>query len=169
MPDAIEISPANPLDIPALCELLGILFAQEAEFQPDSAAQQHALSQIIANREIGCVFVARHREKTAGMVSLLYSVSTALGGRVATLEDMVVHPDFRNAGMGTRLLNHAKQFACQTGCKRITLLTDQTNLAAQRFYQRHGFSSSAMLPMRLLLEPGMPPTPANNGQSPTLP
>lgn len=151
MPDSIVILPATLGDIPALCELLGILFAQEAEFQPDPAAQQRALAQVIADSSIGSIFLARRHEKTAGMVSLLYSVSTALGGRAATLEDMVVHPEFRHAGIGSRLLNHAQRFADQNGCKRITLLTDRSNTAAQRFYRRHGFTDSDMLAMRLLL------------------
>ncbi|MCK9605606.1 MAG: GNAT family N-acetyltransferase [Methylomonas sp.] len=151
MRDSIEISPANEHDISALCELLGILFSQEHEFQANPSIQQRALTEIIADQTIGTIFVARYREKAVGMLSLLYSVSTALGGRVAILEDMVVHPDFRNTGLGARLLGHAKDVAYTTGCRRITLLTDQTNLAAQRFYLRQGFNLSGMLPMRLLL------------------
>ena len=34
---------------------------------------------------------------------------------------------------------------------RITLLTDRLNAEAQRFYKRHGFFESAMLPMRFVL------------------
>jgi ribosomal protein S18 acetylase RimI-like enzyme len=34
---------------------------------------------------------------------------------------------------------------------RLTLLTDADNAPAQRFYQRHGFAPSAMIPLRLLL------------------
>ena len=154
MPDAIEISPANKQDIPALCQLLGLLFSQEIEFQPNPSAQRQALGEIIADQTIGSLFVARHQGNAIGMVSLLYSISTALGGRVATLEDMVVHPEFRGAGVGARLLAHAKDHAFKTGCRRITLLTDQTNPAAQRFYQRQGFNLSNMVPMRLLFEPG---------------
>lgn len=153
MLDAIEITQANTGDIPALCELLAILFSQEAEFRPNPSHQQRALCSIIADPTIGTVFVARSREKTVGMVSLLYSLSTALGGRVAILEDMVVHPEFRSAGIGTCLIAHAKNHAFKTGCRRITLLTDQTNPAAQRFYRRQGFVLSDMVPMRLLLEP----------------
>lgn len=149
--DTVEISQATKRDIPTLCELLHVLFDQEAEFHPDSNAQHRALSEIIADQSIGTIFVARHQAKTIGMVSLLYSISTALGGRVATLEDMVVHPDFRNAGIGARLLGHAKGFAYSVGCRRITLLTDRNNLTAQQFYQRQGFQLSDMVPMRLLL------------------
>ena len=85
------------------------------------------------------------------MVSLLYTVSTALGERVALLEDMVVAEQERDKGIGSRLLGEAVAFAKLVGCKRITLLTDGANRAAQRFYQGHGFDVSTMLPMRIHL------------------
>ena len=86
-----------------------------------------------------------------GMVSLLFMSSTALGGRAAVLEDMVVRPNARGRGAGSRLLHAAVEFAQLAGCRRITLLTDADNVAAQQFYSRHGFKRSAMIPMRLVL------------------
>ncbi|NOY14103.1 MAG: GNAT family N-acetyltransferase [Deltaproteobacteria bacterium] len=132
---------AEPGDIPALCCLLNQLFEQEAEFSPDPAAQQRGLTRIIADREIGAILVARNRQQVIGMVNLLYTVSTALGERVALLEDMVVHSDQRDTGVGSQLLEAALHFAAQNGCRRITLLTDANNDKAQRFYQRHGASA----------------------------
>ncbi|HYQ38837.1 MAG TPA: GNAT family N-acetyltransferase, partial [Pseudomonas sp.] len=41
--------------------------------------------------------------------------------------------------------------AREVGCQRITLLTDADNAAAQRFYARHGFGPSPMIPLRRLL------------------
>jgi len=146
----MEISLANAADIPALCQLLGELFSQEAEFQPDYAAQHRGLASIIADPNIGHILVARHECQIVGMVNLLYAVSTALGERVAWLEDMVVSSEVRGLGLGSRLLEHAVAFALQNGCRRLSLLTDADNLQAQRFYQRQGFSASQMLPMRLI-------------------
>ncbi|MGQ0672875.1 MAG: GNAT family N-acetyltransferase, partial [Hyphomicrobium sp.] len=40
------------------------------------------------------------------------------------------------------------------GCRRITLLTDGDNAAAHRFYERAGFTRSAMVPYRLGLGDG---------------
>ncbi len=153
MEASLQITPANTTDIPALCELLGVLFSQEAEFSANPAAQSKGLSAIIDGSNIGHVFVARQGSDIVGMVSLLYTVSTALGGRVALLEDMVVSPTARNAGVGSALLSHAIKFAHSQGCKRITLMTDRNNEAAQRFYKRHGFAASTMMPMRLLFDP----------------
>jgi GNAT superfamily N-acetyltransferase len=147
----MQITPAHTSDIPALCALLDILFSQEADFKPNHEAQNRGLARIISSPEIGLIIVARQDSQVVGMANLLYTVSTALGDRVALLEDMVVSPGVRGAGVGSQLLEHAIQFARLNGCKRITLLTDRTNESAQRFYQRHGFGFSAMIPLRLSL------------------
>lgn len=147
----ISIQPATAADIPALCELLATLFNQEAEFHPDAAAQARGLAAIVGSAETGLILVARADKRIAGMVNLLFTVSTALGGRVALLEDMVVAPAHRGAGLGEKLLREAIAQARARGCRRITLLTDADNAAAQRFYARQGFTVSPMLPMRLML------------------
>jgi GNAT superfamily N-acetyltransferase len=151
MMNPIQVSPATPADVPALCNLLGILFAQEVEFEPHREAQERGLTAIIEHPEIGHVLVARRDSDVLGMVCLLYTMSTALGARVALLEDLVVQPENRGGGIGSLLLQFAIEFARQRGCERITLLTDGVNDAAQRFYQRHGFSRSSMVPLRLSL------------------
>lgn len=148
----MQISPATSQDIPALCELLDILFSQETEFSPNHDAQSRGLAHIIGNPEIGHVLVARHDNDVIGMVSLLYTISTTLGARVALLEDMVTAPSSRGSGIGSQLLENAIEFARLNGCMRITLLTDQINESAQRFYQRHGFVLSPMTPLRLPLD-----------------
>lgn len=147
MPIQIAVSD----DIPELVELLCCLFEQEAEFRPNPEAHARGLAKIIDDPLMGSILLAREEGQAIGMVNLLYSVSTALGARVALLEDMVVHPAFRNAGIGSKLLQSAIDHARAVGCQRITLLTDADNFPAQSFYERHGFSLSSMRPMRLSL------------------
>ncbi|MDD5214727.1 MAG: GNAT family N-acetyltransferase [Methylococcales bacterium] len=147
----MEITLATTSDIPALCELLSLLFSQEADFQPDDEAQRRGLTQILTNPDVGLILVARQKNQIVGMVNLLFTVSTALGQRVALLEDLVVLPTQRGKGVGSKLLQHAIETATLHDCHRITLLTDLANESAQRFYRKHGFSFSAMIPMRVLL------------------
>lgn len=147
----MRIDQATAADIPALSDLLTVLFSQEAEFTPDAPAQCRGLAQIIDHPDRGTVLVAREGDHLIGMVNLLFTISTALGEPVALLEDMVVAPAGRSGGVGTQLLSAAIATARARGCKRITLLTDRANEAAQRFYARQGFVASGMLPMRLML------------------
>jgi GNAT superfamily N-acetyltransferase len=148
----MQISSAELTDIPALCALLDALFTQESEFTPDSVAQRRGLAAVIENPEIGEILVARKSGDIIGMINVLYTVSTALGGWVAVFEDMIIAAGARGAGTGSELLSHAIDRARQQGCKRISLLADSENEPAHRFYHRHGFSRSSMLTFRLLLD-----------------
>ena len=148
----MEINQADLTDIPQLCILLDVLFSQEAEFKPNHELQARGLSKILNNEEIGVILVARDSDKVIGMVSILYTVSTALGERVGILEDFVVLPECRGKGVGSELISFALNFSKKKGCKRITLLTDDDNEDAHRFYLRFGFSRSPMVPFRLSLD-----------------
>lgn len=138
-------------DIPALCDLLTELFSQETEFTPEPVLQARALANIISNPELGTILILKQQDKIVAMVNLLYSVSTALGGKVVLLEDMIVSASARGQGLGSQLLTEAIAYAKQQGCLRITLLTDSSNHSAQSFYAKHGFHASSMQPFRLLL------------------
>jgi GNAT superfamily N-acetyltransferase len=84
------------------------------------------------------------------MINLLITISTAEGGFVLLLEDLVIRQEHRGQGYGSRLLKHAIEFARQKHFLRITLLTDKPN-ESRKFYLKHGFSESGMIPMRLYL------------------
>lgn len=146
----VAITKATADDIPQLCELLTLLFTQEADFHPDITKQSDGLREIIAHPEIGAILVLREGSRAVGMINVLYTISTACGGRVAIVEDMIVRPEKRCSGLGSSLLAAAIELAQAEGCLRITLLTDRTNAPAIRFYQRHGFVPSEMIPLRLV-------------------
>ncbi len=144
----VTIRPATPHDIPVLATLLGVLFAQEAEFTPDPAAQQRGLQLILADTNAGFVLVAEQSGTLVGTVTVLFTISTALGQRVGIVEDMIVLPAMRGSGIGAQLLDAAIAEAKRHGCGRLTLLTDGDNAAAHHFYRKHGFAQSPMVPFR---------------------
>jgi len=146
----MEVLEAGIEDIPQLCDLLDYVFEQEVEFKPDRNLQISGLQKILENKDRGAILIIKGKGKAIGMVNLLFTISTALGGIVALLEDMVVIPTERGKGYGSKLLLSAIECANRKGCKRITLLTDNNNVGAQKFYMRHGFTQSSMLPMRYL-------------------
>ncbi len=147
----LALGSATKKDLPRLVELLGVLFAQEADFVPDAGKQQRALEAILADPKVGRLYVAREGGRVVGMASTLYTVSTAEGGKAAWLEDMVVDPACRGRGIGAALLAHAVVGAREAGCMRITLLSDEDNAQAHAVYAAEGFQFSGMRPMRLKL------------------
>jgi GNAT superfamily N-acetyltransferase len=148
MPKRLRIEPATLDDLPELVELLYDLFSMEADFVPDRDRQSRGIKLILEQPNRGRIFVLRNDHAIIGMINLLITISTAEGGFVLLLEDLVVHRDHRGQGYGTKLLEHAFDFAKKKGFSRITLLTDSPNAAAKKFYLSHGFVDSDMIPLR---------------------
>jgi ribosomal protein S18 acetylase RimI-like enzyme len=148
----VEFGPAKASDLPRLVQLLGILFESEAEFSANAEKQRAALQAILADPAKGRVFVAREGREVVAMASLLYTISTAEGGKAALFEDLVTAPEHRKRGIGEALLKHVVAQARAEGVLRITLLTDMQNERAQAMYRRAGFVGSPMKPMRLKLK-----------------
>jgi len=145
-----EIRTANIDDLERLIHLLNLLFSQDIEFEADYEKQKKGLKEILENPDIGEILVLTIDGNIIAMVSLLYSISTALGGRVAILEDMIIDKDFRSKNYGTELINESIKFAREKNVLRITLLTDYDNDRAINFYGNAGFVKSKMIPMRLI-------------------
>ena len=143
---------ASAKDLPQMVELLGHLFEQEAEFTPNAAKQETALKMILADPKIGKLYVAKEGSKVVAMASLLFTVSTAEGGKAALFEDLVVSPEYRKQGIGAKLLEYVIGQARAEGVLRLTLLTDMQNEQAQVLYRKLGFVGSPMKPMRLKLK-----------------
>ncbi len=147
----VAIEPAIAEDLDELSSLLGELFSEESDFRPDKEKQLRGLRLIFEQPNRGRVFVLRRDRTIVGMMNLLFTISTAEGGFVLLLEDLVVHKEHRSHGYGSMLLKYAVEFARQKNFRRITLLTDRPELRSQSFFRKHGFYESPMLPMRLLL------------------
>jgi len=142
---------AKEEDIKSLSKLLNELFSLEKEFVPNEALQIKALETIIKDEKVGYVIVCEIENEIVAMVNLLYSISTALGNRVVILEDMIVSSKCRDKNIGSKLLDFAKEFAKSQGIKRITLLTDNDNFKAHKFYEKNGFKKSSMIVFRTFL------------------
>ncbi|MEO7724124.1 MAG: GNAT family N-acetyltransferase [Chthoniobacterales bacterium] len=147
----VVIEPAISEDLDELSSLLGELFSEESDFRPDKAKQLRGLRLIFEQPNRGRVFVLRRDRTIVGMMNLLFTISTAEGGFVILLEDLVIHKEHRGHGYGSMLLDYAIEFARQKNFRRITLLTDRPELRSQSFFRKHGFYESPMLPMRLLM------------------
>src|SRR5438874_1900048 len=153
MSEHIVIEPATEADLDELSEMLGGLFAQESDFRPDKDKQLRGLRLIFEQPSRGRVFVLRRDGAIVGMINLLFTISTAEGGFVILLEDLVIHKEYQGKGYGSKLLQYAVDFAKQKNFLRITLLTDRPENVAQAFFRKHGFVEYSMIPMRLLITP----------------
>ena len=151
MKENVVIEPATEADLDELSDLLGELFSEESDFRPNKDRQLRGLRLIFEQPNRGRVFVLRKDRAIVGMINLLFTISTAEGGFVILLEDLVIHKEYRAHGYGADLLEYAIKFAKEKNFLRITLLTDRPEIRSQNFFRRHGFVESSMMPMRLFL------------------
>lgn len=150
--DRPRVEPATIENLPALTELVMNLFALSGDFSPDRGVQERGLQLILEQPNRGRIFVIRNQDQIFGMVNLLFTISTARGGFVILMEDVVIHPDHRGQGYGTMLLDYVTEFAKKKQFKRITLLTDRISAESQEFFQKRGFEYSSMIPMRKIID-----------------
>ena len=150
--DPPHVEPATIEDLPALTELVMDLLSGSGDFTPDQVLQERGLRLILEQPNRGRIFVVRNKDRIFGMVNLLFTISTARGGFVILLEDVVIHPDHRGQGYGAMLVNYVVDFAKQKNFKRITLLTDRMSAESQEFFKKMGFEHSHMIPMRRIID-----------------
>ena len=145
----ITIRTAKPSDIAQLVELLKELFTIEADFDFDQEKQACGLN-LLLNSEKDCILVAElpGDNKVLGMCTVQTLISTAEGGTVGLLEDLIIAASFRHQGIGTKLLAEAVNWAECRGLKRLQLLADKNNLSALNFYQKQGWESTQLVCLR---------------------
>jgi GNAT superfamily N-acetyltransferase len=150
--DVPRVEPATIEDLAALAELVMNLFSGSADFRPERDVQERGLRLILEQPNRGRIFVVRTTDRIFGMVNLLFTISTARGGFVILMEDVVIHPDHRGQGYGTMLIDYVVEFARQKQFKRITLLADRLSEESQKFFVKNSFELSTMIPMRRIID-----------------
>lgn len=143
----LSIRRAEPRDVDGLVRLLATLFAIEADFACDADKQRRGLELLIASAK-DCVLVAESGGGVVGMCSVQGVVSTAEGGPVGWVEDVVVAPDHAGRGIGRRLLAAAEAWAVEQGWTRLQLLADRNNAAALGFYGHLGWGRTELVALR---------------------
>jgi ribosomal protein S18 acetylase RimI-like enzyme len=145
----ITIRTAKHADIPQLVGLLKLLFTIEADFDFDQDKQACGLALLLSSKK-DCILVAEllGDNRMLGMCTVQTLISTAEGGTVGLLEDLIVAANFRNQGIGSKLVAEAVNWAECQGLKRLQLLVDKNNLPALSFYQKQSWQSTQLVCLR---------------------
>jgi GNAT superfamily N-acetyltransferase len=99
-----------------------------ADFAVDDDPRTAAWVAELDGRRVGCVFCTCADEDTA------------------QLRVMLVHPDARGRGLGTRLTTECIRFARDAGYRRIRLWTTHRQVTASAIYRAAGFELVATEP-----------------------
>lgn len=147
----LRIEPATVEDLSILTTFISDLMEEQPDFVSDEAAHAKGIQLILESPSKGRIFVLRDDEDILGMVNILFTITTALGGCAALMEDVIIHPQYRRQGLGSLMLDYAVAFAEEKDFKRITLLADAQDEKSQSFFQNKGFDFSGLIPMKRIL------------------
>ncbi len=85
------------------------------------------------------VAIALVNRKVVGLLSMSWFFDYDTKCRIGLITDIWVLKSYRIAGVGTGLLNFAKETFKRLAIKRIELIVGLKNLVAKRFYKKLGF------------------------------
>lgn len=143
-----KIRRAKHSDISGMIRLLRILFSIEADFIFDEGTQQRGLEMMLEDCTNRYIIIAELNRQIVGMCTAQILVSTAEGGIVALIEDLVVGDVYRGQGIGKELLFTMESWAIARGVKRLQLLADRNNTPALEFYKKMDWKMTEMICLR---------------------
>ena len=145
---AVRIRAASESDLDAMVGLIERLFTLEPDFRFDAGRARHGLDLLLAREDAAALWVAELDGQVIGMCSAQIVISTAEGGLAAWVEDVVVRPELRGAGIGRRLLAAVSAWAMRRGISRLQLLADAENAIALGFYRRLDWQTTRLICLR---------------------
>ncbi|MDT8447965.1 MAG: GNAT family N-acetyltransferase [bacterium] len=141
-----QLREATTADIPAMLGLLEQLFEIEQDFEFVESVQQLGLEELLASKAL--VLVAELAGEVVAMAQMQELVSTASGGKVGLIEDVIVDQAHRDQGLGEDLIEALTEAAQERGYARLQLLADKDNYRALKFYGRLGWFATNLIPLR---------------------
>ena len=87
--------------------------------------------------------MVKDKQTYVGFTQLYPTFSSISMKRAWILNDLFVEAKTRKQGIGEMLIQKAKDYAVETGAKSISLSTALDNFAAQRLYERNGYTQDS--------------------------
>lgn len=146
----VKIRRAQSTDIKALVCLLKELFEIEEDFVFEENKQSKGLTLMFESKK-DCVVLAEHGSEVIGMCTIQALISTAEGGYVGLVEDMVVANKYSGKGIGRQMILEIERWATSQGLTRLQLLADCNNQPALAFYTKMGWLETRLIGLRKVI------------------
>ena len=135
----VEVRAVGPGEEERLLPMYEWLFEPPGRTPPqwDPGRAVVALRQAIESHD-AVVLVAEAGQVEVGICVAYQDIHSVRFGFRAWVEDLAVHPEWRSQGVGPRLLEAVRAWACERGATHVELDTGEGRGDAQRFYERLG-------------------------------
>jgi len=136
----VSVRKIQEIDFPVLISL----FKEFALFEKLPEKMTNSVEQMIIEKESLTGFVAVNDEnEIVGYVTYFLAYYTWIG-KSLYMDDLYVRPKFRNASIGTKLINEIIAFAKAENCKKLRWQVSEWNQPAINFYKELGANIDAV-------------------------
>jgi GNAT superfamily N-acetyltransferase len=133
-----SIAAITPAEVPALLGLIREL-ARFEQLEHEVEATVELLSEsLFGPRPAAGALLARCQGELAGYAIYFFTFSSFVGRPGIWLEDVYVRPQFRQRGLGRRLVEAVARVGAQRGCGRYEWMALNWNSGALEFYRGLG-------------------------------
>ena len=126
-------------DIDQLLEMMRELYEHDG-VRFDEARSRNGSLTLIGSPEQGRLWIMESGGVVAGYCVLTYGFSIEYYGRHGFIDELFVREDFRGAGLGTAVVEHASTVCREQGMQVILLEVAFENERAHALYSRLGFA-----------------------------
>ena len=122
--------------------VLGLLQAQfdDHAISWDEASLRSAVETMVSDIDKAVFLIARCAGLPVGLAAMPVCWTLEHGGKAIWLDELYVLPEYRNQGVGGKLMDAVEQTARELGCRAIDLEVEADHSRAENLYARHGFT-----------------------------
>jgi len=130
----VKIRSAVESDFPEIIKL----FKEFAEFEKLPSKMTNSVAQMLKEKEHFNCFIAENENKIIlGYSTYFFSYHTWIG-KSLYMDDLYVKENYRNQGIGKKLLKSIIEFAKKEECNKIRWQVSNWNKNGQEFYKKMG-------------------------------
>ena len=137
----MNIKQAKIEDLPVVARLFD-LYRQFYECEADLNTASNFIEQRMTLGESTIFLASSDEGEGLGFVQLYPSFCSVDAVKIQILYDLYVDANARQQGVGRKLMNHATEFAKQSGAARLDLLTAKHNFNGQALYESLGYEKT---------------------------
>ncbi len=90
------------------------------------------------------ILIVRNSSDVIGMISIIYLTRLNQKQQEMYIPELIIQKEFRNTGIGKKLINAVIELAKKKNCHRIRLESGNQRTESHMFYEKNDFEQSAL-------------------------
>jgi ribosomal protein S18 acetylase RimI-like enzyme len=126
-------------ELNSLLSLYKYLIPDDVELDVDDRVEEH-WDEILSDPNLFYIVIEEDGKIVSSCTLAVIKNLTRSARPYGLIENVVTHPDYRNKGYGTAVLNKAVEICQYKGCYKVMLLTSSKDESILKFYENAGFN-----------------------------